>query len=269
MENTNTSVVKEEQTWQKVVKIVVNVIFYILIFLLLLFSIANLNKKDQYSVPSLFGKGFTTVETPSMAGNEKDSFTMDDLVFLSVVTDKNRDKKVNSLKVGDIICFKAWNAELRRDMLNTHRIVEIHYDDDGSVHEFITKGDANEVRDSVEVSLEDIRGIYTGKWVGAGKAMKFLQTSLGFGLCIVLPVALFFIAELVILILRLNKIKKDKNDQKHEAELEALREAQAKALEEEKARIRAEILAEQAKASEAEDEAEELDETEENKETEE
>ena len=96
----------QEKQWFKISKIVLNVIFYTLIVVLVLFSIANINKKDEYSVPSLFGKGFTTVVTPSMDGSQKDSFNEDDLIFLSVVTEKNVDKKLKKVEVGSIIFEK-------------------------------------------------------------------------------------------------------------------------------------------------------------------
>lgn len=255
MENTNEKELKQENKTTKIIKIVVNVIFYALILILLLFSIANLNKKDEFSVPSIFGTGFTTVETDSMAGSEKDSFTSKDVVFLKVVTDKNRTKKLAKLEVGDIICYKTWNPTLGRYMLNTHRIYEINYDPDGNVVSYTTKGDnpvTNPVPDDGEVFLENVRGIYTSKWKNAGSFFKFLQTSTGFLVCIVLPVAVFFIVELVLFILQLNKIKKFKDDAKHEEELAKLKEEQEARLEEEKARIRAEILAEQEKKKEEE-----------------
>ena len=246
MENTNTKEVKEQSKAVKIIKIVVNVIFYTLIAALFLFSIANLNKKDEYAVPSLFGRGFTTVATNSMAGDQKDSFTDKDLVFLKVVTDKNRDKLADKLEEGDIITFKSWNAQLGQYMLNTHRIV--HVNEDGT---FTTKGDANAVEDSDRVARADLRGIYTGKWKGVGSAFKFLQTSTGFLVCIVLPVLIFFIVELVLFILQLTKYRKLKTDEKHSAEMEQLQLENEKKLEEERARIRAEILAEQAAKEEA------------------
>ena len=66
----------QEKKWFKISKIVLNVIFYTLIVVLLLFSIANINKKDQFSVPNLFGKGFSTVVSPSMEGSQKEPLTL-------------------------------------------------------------------------------------------------------------------------------------------------------------------------------------------------
>ena len=262
----------QEKKWYKITKFCVNVVFYALIVVLLLFSIANLNKKEDFDVPSIFGKGFTTVMTPSMEGTQKDSFTVDDLVFLNVLNDRNRTKKVEKLEVGDIITFVGYNESLREYILNTHRIVDI-IDYNGS-KVFITQGDKiAEMNDEYKYSREDdwdpevgllndrcelvtaddVKAIYSGKWVGAGKAFKFIQTSNGFLLCIVLPIAIFFVVELLIVILNFMKIKQGKREEEHAVEMEKMRQEQQRLLEEEKARIRAEILAEQARKQEEEE----------------
>lgn len=77
--------------------------------------------------------------------------------------------------------------------------------------------------------------------------MKFLQTSNGFLIFIVIPVAIFFIVQLLMLILNINNYRKLKSDDGKFKELEELKKKQAETEEEMKARLRAEILAEQAK----------------------
>ena len=103
------------------------------------------------------------------------------------------------------------------------------------------------------VSADDVRGIYTGKWNGFGKAFKFLQTSNGFLLCVVLPIALFFVIELLLLVLNFMKIKQEKRDKQHALDMERIKQEQQAQLEAEKARIRAEILAEQAQKEKEEE----------------
>ena len=249
----------QEQKWFNITKLVVNIVFYTLIVVLVLFSMANINKKDDYSVPNLFGKGFTTVVTPSMDGTQKDSFDEEDLIFLSVVTEKNIDKKLKKV-------------EVRNYILNTHRVVDIVEVNGKTL--YITQGDkVAEMNDSYKynadrdwdselglsnekcelVSADDVRGIYTGKWNGFGKVFKFLQTSNGFMICVVLPIALFFVIELLLLVLNFMKIKQEKRDKQHAEDMERIKQEQAAQLEAEKARIRAEILAEQAQKEKEEE----------------
>lgn len=267
-------IIKENKAL-KITKLVVNIVFYVLIFVLLLFSIANLNKKDNTEVPNLFGTGFTTVESDSMDstitdenGDKvlkfEDSFTKEDIVFLKVVNDRNREKKLEDLEIGNIIAFKYLPEGSNQYVLNTHRIVDIKEDASGEKY-YITQGDHVALNDHYKydpnsdsndptkyevVNANDIRGIYSGKWTGAGATFKFIQEPTGFLLCVVLPVAAFFIYELVVLLISVFKIKQHKNSEKHEEEMAKIKEEQEKMLEEERARIRAEILAEQNKNKE-------------------
>lgn len=258
----------KKQKTMKIVKLVVNIIFYAIIVLLLLFAISNLTKKDQFEVPSIFGSGFSTVLSPSMDGNlEKGdsylgnesikvgSFTIDDLLYVKKINDRNRTKMAKKLVVGDVITFKWYDESKSEYILNTHRIKEIALDEDGEIQYFTTKGDKAFMTNNVQeetVNVSDLRAVVTGVNKGAGKTMKFLQSSNGFLICIVLPTALFFIFEALMIVLNVAKIKQDKANKEHEEEMANM---QAR-LEEEKAqereRIRAEILAEEAKKKEEE-----------------
>lgn len=247
---------KKENKCMRIVGIVLNCVFYLFIAILLVFSISNLKMKTELDIPSIFGKGYLTVQTASMDGEEKDSFTTKDLIFVKVVTDKNRDKIANKLEIGDIITFAYYSDEIGRTILNTHRIVDFSESTDGKLY-IRTQGDKYAMNPAYKyspdnltnakfetISLEDIKAVYTGKWVGAGSAMKFIQTSNGFLLCIVLPTALFFIFEAIVLVMNFMKIKNHKNEElmakEHEDEL-----ARVKAeLEAEKEKMRAMLLAE-------------------------
>lgn len=263
---------KEQKKWVKIVGIVANVIFYVLIALMLIFSITNLTRKDEYEVASIFGRGYCTVKTGSMAGGEKDSFTENDLIFVKKVNDKNREKLINNLEVGQIITFKYFDEKVdsKKEFLNTHRIVYIEYEKNSDkVLYFITQGDANaekfgaynhdenDMSSCEKVLPMNVRAIYTGQAKGLGKVMKYLQTSNGFMLCVVIPMALIFVVMLLFLVLNILNIKKAKTEEQHSADLEALKAQQEAMLAAEKERIRAEILAEQAAQKEAEQPKEE------------
>lgn len=132
MENTVVEEKKRNLPWF-ITKIVLNVIFYIVIIVLLLFSIMNINSggKNQ-GFPNIFGKGFLSVQTGSMTrtsdldeyGYDKytvGSFAKGDLLYVNVVNDKN----INDLRVGDVITFRS---EVLNG-LNSHRIVYATYKD--------------------------------------------------------------------------------------------------------------------------------------------
>ncbi|MFA6843636.1 MAG: hypothetical protein WCR33_04470, partial [Bacilli bacterium] len=69
--------------------------------------------------------------------------------------------------------------------------------------------------------------IYSGQWDNAGNTLKFLQSSLGFGLCIVLPTFLLLVFEAVLLvrnILKNNREKMAAQMEENKIDLDAERE---------------------------------------------
>ena len=62
---------------------------------------------------------------------------------------------------------------------------------------FITKGDNNQIDDETPVSASDIIGKWTGTKInGLGKFIDFVTTKKGFFICVLIPIAIFFIFEL-------------------------------------------------------------------------
>jgi len=242
---------------KKVLSIVVNSFFYLFIAFMLVFAIANIKVKTNMDIPNVFGTGFLTVQSDSMEGNRKDSFFTGDLVFVRAVNDKNRDKLVKTLKVGDIITF----FDTRIDHFNTHRIVDIRTAFDGKL-EFVTQGDkrnttnpydpngANDPAHYEVVHQVNVLGIYKSKWSGAGKALDFVQKPLGFALVIVIPTALLFAYELFVLIRLLMKANKEKLEAKLAREKEEERAALEKRLAEERELMRQQLLEELKKSKE-------------------
>lgn len=173
---------KPNQT-KKIVTIVLTVLYYIFIVVLLTFSIITISSRGEDKIPNLFGKGYLAVRTDSMDGENKDSFKVGDLIYVKLLNEKSREQ----LKVGDVVTY--FDHAIRS--LNTHRIVEIN--DTPSGKSIVTQGDkAGLPRDSAR-PIEDILAVYTGKNPGAGKFIFFLNSRLGFGLLIVLPVFLLFV----------------------------------------------------------------------------
>lgn len=251
MENTEKQLIKNNESkpvWKKVVLISLNVLFYIFIAFLLIFAIANISSKKNNNIPNIFGYGFLNVITDSMDGNREDSIKVGDMIIVKIANEKRIEKlEINK----SIITF--YDEELKG--LNTHRLVNIKNNDQGQPV-YYTQGDKVEVKDPNQVykddgnyyenvelhSAKDILAVYSGKISGAGKVLAYLQTKAGFGLCIVLPTALLLIFEAYLLIRNLFAY----NKQKLVAEMEANGQNKNNEfdLEEEKRKIREELLAE-------------------------
>ena len=185
----------EKAKVKKIIGTVVNVLVWIFVALSLLVTVlvfAAQNSED--GVPSLFGTSLITIETGSM----KPVYNPGDLVFMKKLTREQKDE----LKPGDIITFRTSidiNSDGKPGDINTH---EIYSHEEGSLS-FVTKGRHNPLPDNkgdtpYEVHYDDIIGICTedGKIPGLGGVIKFLRSSLGFFLCIVLPLILFVLYEL-------------------------------------------------------------------------
>ncbi len=94
-------------------------------------------------------------------------------------------------------------------MKNTHRIAEV-LNDNGSVG-FITRGDANNVDDTYTVYAGDIIGQWNGAKIGGfrqGNGFSQNRKKRDFFICILLPIALFFLFELFKLIATIIEIKR-------------------------------------------------------------
>lgn len=229
-------------TTKRVLMIVLNVFFYAFILLLLLFAIANIKAKRVDDIPNVFGRGFLSVQTDSMNGDYEDSFKKGDLLFVDLLSDKEKE----NLKVGDIITY--YDMELKS--FNTHRIVEVQGDF------YITQGDLaaknpatkyvpggnNDPNTYELVSKNQVKSIYVSHWSGAGKTYDFIVDH--FEWTILLPVALIVILEVFLLVRNIIRLNQEKMKEKYaKASFDELDE-------ETKERLRQELLEELRKEKE-------------------
>lgn len=202
---------KVESKKKKIVKIVLNTLLWIfLVFAFCMMMLAFMAQANDTGVPAIGKKCILTVVSDSMEPTIKKG----DLIIGTTLTPDEKKE----LKAGDIITFFAdLDGDGVKD-INTHRIVKDHYD--GADYAFRTKGDnsslyaANQEDDGYTVNLDDI--ICTWKEGdaqahGLGTFIAFLQSRTGFLCIIVIPLAIFFIYEIVMFVLTLLKVKnKDK-----------------------------------------------------------
>ncbi|WP_173386782.1 hypothetical protein [Ruminococcus flavefaciens] len=121
----------------------------------------------------------------------------------------------------------------------THRIYKVNKD--GT---FQTKGDANDLYDQApeaspqfpNIAKGDVLAKYSGTKIGGlGGVVDYLKTPLGFFLCVLLPMIIFFIYQAVRVVLNLIAYNKEKalNQAKELIEASGLTEEQKKKLAEE------------------------------------
>lgn len=178
---------------KKGITIIVSIVLWAIILLAALFAFTTLATRDEMNVSSLAGFTPMIVETDSMAP----TFSAGDLILI-------RKTDPASLKEGDIITFHTIIEN--QYALNTHRIDSII--EQNGMRSYITKGDNNDIPDTHVIADGDIVGTYVGKVSGLGKVMKFLSSSVGFLVVIVLPLLLFFIYQIYNLIMVSINLKK-------------------------------------------------------------
>ena len=180
---------------KKVLRIGANVIAWIVLIFALLITIIVFSSGRNNGVANLFGFIPMTVESDSM----KPTFSKNDLIICKEIDD------LNALKEGDVITF--WTVIDGRRVKNTHRIVSVNADE--GARSFITRGDNNPADDTLPAYASDIIAKWTDvKIAGVGKFMNFLRTKKGFFICILIPMAIFFLFELYKFIVTLIEVKR-------------------------------------------------------------
>ncbi|MFA7588929.1 MAG: signal peptidase I [Acholeplasmataceae bacterium] len=216
----------------KILKISLNTFFYLIIALLLIFSIANIRRKSENQIPNIFGIGVFSVQSDSMEGTETNSFQKGDLIFVKML---NKEQQKN-LQPGAVVTFYATIDPRFKAQLNTHRIVNAGTTSEG-IQYYQTKGDNPEAGiDPIALEPKDIIAQYGSFRIkGAGEVLDYMMDPVGFAVVVILPVALFLIYSGVNLgrsILAINRAKmqeqyaqdKELSQQELEVEKEKMRQ---------------------------------------------
>ena len=230
---------------RRVANIVINVVLVLAIIVAALCTYTSYVSTSGNGVPSLLGIRILSIKTESMYP----TLNPGDLIFDTGVKD------TSALRPGDIITY--WTVIDGERVLNTHRITEIY--NGGGYLIFQTKGDNNTAADPLTVHESEIVGMYKGAKIGGlGKVFDYLQTSTGFLIVVVIPVAIFFLYHLIQFFRVLFEYNNIKNKLQYEKErgktedlvadekrsMEQTRAAERKRLEEElRAKLREELTA--------------------------
>lgn len=187
--------------------VISDILLIILIILAIIITVMTLTTKNSESgIGNILGYTPFSIQSDSMAP----TFTTGDLIITKEVDD------VNELKIGDVITYTTVITD--RDgkkirSFNTHRIHDIELNTDGTVKSFVTKGDGVGTEDNTMVLPDEVvakqvnsgmdeNGKYSEGLMIAnfGSALNFLQSRTGFMICIIIPLALFFIWQIYKLI---------------------------------------------------------------------
>lgn len=210
----------------RIVKAILNTVINILIVLVLitsvLIAVLSLTSKANNGVATIFGYSFHTIQTPSMVGgNEKypgGNYQVGDLVIGKV--DGAGDREYD---VGDIISYRTESAE-GEPMLICHRIIAMGSDNGNLTYQ--TQGDANDTPDqdsqekflhNYDITSRCYDAEYQGKVLsGWGKPLDFIRQPTGFFFAVLLPMIIFFMYEIVRVVINAMNYKKSKAEEEKE-----------------------------------------------------
>lgn len=171
----------------KIFNVIIDIVIILVLIVSILIVTLSLTSKSA-GVSNILGVAPLSVQSNSM----EDTFSTGDLLLSQVTNDPGE-----TYEVGDIVTFPI---EIDGEsVLNTHRIVEVIEDD--NITYYKTQGDnkdTNPVPDEDLQSASTIVAKYTGtKISGIGNVLTFIRTQLGFFLCVLLPMIIFFVYEAI------------------------------------------------------------------------
>ncbi len=213
---------------KKILNAIIDVIVVLILVVSILVVVLSLTSKSS-GVPNIFGYAPLNVASYSM----EPTINKGDLIFSEVTNDIGYE-----YKVGDIVTFPIEIDGI--ETFNTHRIIEVI--EDNGITYYKTQGDnkdTNPIADEEMQTSATIVAKYTGKKIGGiGNFFGFIRTQLGFFLCVLLPMILFFVYEAIRVILNLLAYNKEKTLAEAQAAVQS-----AELTEEQKQKAIAEYLA--------------------------
>ena len=192
----NTEISKAKKIYNAVSTAIVALIFVFMVVVVAVILVQKSNGGES----KIFGYYMYDVLTDSMSGTIEPG----DVIMCKAVDD------VNSLQVGDIITFKAPNGNYNE----THRIVEIARNDDGTVKYFKTKGDNAKAVDNWQLNPQNVKAKYVKKSVFVGGLRKFMSNWYGYVVVVVIPLCIVF--ALIISSVVRDKLALEKEKEKEE-----------------------------------------------------
>ncbi len=195
----NTEISKAKKIYNAVSTAIVALIFVFMVVVVAVILVQKSNGGES----KIFGYYMYDVLTDSMSGTIEPG----DVIMCKAVDD------VNSLQVGDIITFKAPNGNYNE----THRIVEIARNDDGTVNYFKTKGDNAKAVDNWQLNPQNVKAKYVKKSVFVGGLRKFMSNWYGYVVVVVIPLCIVF--ALIISSVVRDKLALEKEKEKEEGKI--------------------------------------------------
>lgn len=235
----------------KVFKAILNTIINILIVLVLVISIliaAMALTSKASGISTIFGYTVQTIQSDSMKGGYvghtlsngqkvNDEYTGGNFEKGDIIIGKATEfDSTRTYQKGDIITYLGVLAgtEDKSEQLICHRITDVkevdgqkRYQTWGDNESVAKIPDQSQTKDYIHpgviASVVHTESYDATVIHGVGKFLDFIRSQLGFFICVLLPMIVFFLYELIRVVLNFTGYKKSKDDDKLEEEKEALK----------------------------------------------
>ncbi|WP_167954748.1 signal peptidase I [Anaerosporobacter faecicola] len=181
---------------KKLVRMGKNIIITLLMILSFICCYFAISSKRQNGIPKLGDYIPIAIQSNSMKG----VFGKGDLILSKSYT------QGHSLQIGDIITY--YTIINGKRVVNTHTIIAFQESETGQ-RMIETKGVNNLAADERLVQESEIIGIYAFHIPLLGQVISFMQTRFGFFVCILFPLAVAFLVQLLYTIVQYAILRKD------------------------------------------------------------
>lgn len=205
---------------KKILGVISDILLILILVIAIIITVMTFTSKNsEAGIGNVFGYTPFSIQSDSMAP----TFKSGDLIITREV------KNINELEIGDVITYSTVLTDADGRSVrgyNTHRILDIEYNNDNTIRAFATKGDGIDTEDNTLVLPDEViaKQVNSGldengnykeglKISNFGMALNFLQSRTGFMVCIIIPLALFFIWQIYKLIALFMEAKADNIDE--------------------------------------------------------
>lgn len=234
---------KPQSKGKKVLKVILNTAINVLIVLVLIVSlliaVMALTSKAN-GISTFFGYTIQPIQSDSMKGGSPDGYPSGDFEAGDLMIAKATDFDNNlEYSLGDIVTFRTRDSATGEEILISHRIVDVIKNETG-ILTYQTQGDNRETSPAPDqkepdeyITAFNIGSVfYSASYQGTilkgwGRVLDFLQSQKGFFLVVLLPMIIFFMYELIRVVMNAMNYKKAKADEEKD---EAVKAAVAQAL---------------------------------------
>ncbi len=228
------------KVFKKILNTIINILIVLVLLTSILIAVMALSSKSS-GISTIFGYTIQTIQSDSMVGGSPDGYEGGDFASGDIIIAKATGFTNDGVyEIGDIVTYTAETTDGGTALI-VHRIVDA-VDRDG-IDVYQTWGDNRAVsevpdQDSVEEYLtpSQIGSVfysadYHGKIIrGLGGALDFIKSQTGFFLVVLLPMIIFFLYEMIRVVLNASNYRKARTDEEKQAAVdEALAAAGASA----------------------------------------